>query len=79
MSIPLTSFERAILKELRNNNLSIFAGAGLSRGLGFVDLRGLLRDIATEFELDINKELDLVSISQYYINANGRQRSLVSK
>ncbi|RIW32554.1 hypothetical protein D3H55_13305 [Bacillus salacetis] len=73
MSTSLSVFEKAILKEIRNNNLSIFAGAGLSRGSGFVDWRGLLRDIATELDLDINKELDLVSVAQYHFNANGRQ------
>ncbi|WP_421536041.1 SIR2 family protein [Priestia sp. D3YE.R1] len=73
MSVSLSLFEKAILKELRNNNLSIFAGAGLSRGSGFVDWRGLLQDIAEELELDINKELDLVSVAQYHFNANGRQ------
>jgi hypothetical protein len=73
VSTSLAVFEKAILKELRNNNLSIFAGAGLSRGSGFVDWRGLLRDIAAELELDINKELDLVSVAQYHFNANGRQ------
>lgn len=73
MSISIGTFERAALKELRNNNLAIFAGAGLSRGSGFVDWRGLLRDIAEELELDINKEFDLVSVAQYHFNANGRQ------
>ncbi|HDX9575019.1 TPA: SIR2 family protein [Bacillus mobilis] len=73
MSISIGSFERAALKELRNNNLAIFAGAGLSRGSGFVDWRGLLRDIAEELELDINKEVDLVSVAQYHFNENGRQ------
>lgn len=62
-----------MIKELKNNNLSIFAGAGLSRGSGFVDWRGLLSEIATELELDINKELDLVSVAQYHFNDNGRQ------
>lgn len=73
MSTSIASFEKAILKELRNNNLAVFAGAGLSRGSGFVDWRGLLKDIAIELNLDINKELDLVSVAQYHLNANGRQ------
>ncbi|EMY4798295.1 SIR2 family protein [Bacillus pacificus] len=73
MSISIAMFERAILKELYNNNLAIFAGAGLSRGSGFVDWRGLLSNIAAELELDINKEVDLVSVAQYHFNENGRQ------
>lgn len=73
MSTSIAMFERAVLKEPRNNNLAIFAGAGLSRGSGFVDWRGLLSDIASELDLDINKEFDLVSVAQYHFNANGRQ------
>ncbi|MGK9487384.1 SIR2 family protein [Bacillus pumilus] len=73
MSISIAMFEKAVLKELRNNNLAIFAGAGLSRGSGFVDWRGLLSDVASELDLDINKEFDLVSVAQYHFNANGRQ------
>lgn len=65
--------ERTLIKELRNKNLAIFAGAGLSRGSGFVDWKGLLKDIADELNLDIDREDDLVSLAQYHINANGRQ------
>lgn len=73
LNISLSTFEKAILKELKNNNISIFAGAGLSRGSGYVDWKGLLKDIAAELDLDINKEIDLVSVAQYHFNAHGRQ------
>jgi len=65
--------ERVLIKELRNKNLAIFAGAGLSRGSGFVDWKGLLKEIAEELNLKIEREDDLVSLAQYHINANGRQ------
>ncbi len=73
MSIPVATFEKIVLKELSNHNLAIFAGAGLSRGCGFVDWKGLLRDIADELNLSIDKESDLVAVAQYHCNANGRQ------
>lgn len=69
----LNSFERAFLKELKNNNVSIFAGAGLSASSGFVNWQGLLEDIAKELELDAYQETDLVSLAQYHYNVNGRQ------
>lgn len=72
LSTSIKTFEREILKELNNNNLNIFAGAGLSRGSGFVDWKELLREIAFELDLDINKENDLVSLAQYHFNVNGR-------
>ncbi|MGJ7589096.1 SIR2 family protein [Staphylococcus shinii] len=71
-AISISRFEKDILNELKNNNLNVFAGAGLSRGSGFVDWKGLLRDIAEEIGLDIDKEHDLVSVAQYYVNKNGR-------
>lgn len=72
-AISISTFEKAILKELENNNVSIFAGAGLSRGSGFVDWKGLLRDIASELSLNIDKEHDLVTVAQYHCNNHGRQ------
>src|SRR5699024_2980219 len=73
MPISLSFFERAIIRELRNNNLCIFGGDGLSRGSGFVDWKGLLKDVASELNLDINKEHDLVTVAQYHCNENGRE------
>lgn len=71
-SVSIKKFEKDILNELKNNNLNVFAGAGLSRGSGFVNWKELLKDIAEEISLDIDKEHDLVSVAQYYVNKNGR-------
>lgn len=66
-------FEDSIIKELKNNNLVIFAGAGLSRASGYVDWAGLLSGIALELGLTIDEKTDLVSLAQYYCNDYGRQ------
>lgn len=66
-------FEESIIKELKNNNLAIFAGAGLSRASGFVDWATLLSGIASNLGLSIDSETDLVSLAQYYCNDFGRQ------
>ena len=71
--ISIPTFEKAVLKELKNSNLAVFAGAGLSMGSGFVDWKGLLREIAGELSLDVDKETDLVAVAQYHCNAHGRQ------
>ncbi|HCJ6435098.1 TPA: SIR2 family protein [Acinetobacter baumannii] len=64
-----------IVKELEENNFAIFAGAGLSSPAGFVNWRELLRPLSVELDLDIDKENDLVSLAQYYVNENhGRSR-----
>jgi hypothetical protein len=38
-----------------SGDVAIFAGAGLSRAAGYVDWRSLLREIATELKLDIDR------------------------
>lgn len=63
-----------IVEELEEDNVAIFAGAGLSVGAGHVNWKQLLTPLAKEIKIDINKEHDLVSLAQYYINENGRQR-----
>ena len=50
------SFIKNYVKDLSDGNAAVFAGAGLSVGAGFVDWKGLLKDIAEEIELDIDKE-----------------------
>jgi hypothetical protein len=47
---------------------AIFTGAGTSVGAGFVDWKELVRPFAEEIELDIDKETDLVKVTQYYQN-----------
>ncbi|MNZ37967.1 hypothetical protein D3C78_554280 [compost metagenome] len=66
-------------KELTEGNLAIFAGAGLSRAAGFVDWKSLLKPIAEELELDVEKEWDLVTLAQYHANANATNRSKLNQ
>ena len=48
-------FIKDFLKEIREDNAAIFAGAGLSASAGFVNWRELLRPIADELRLDVDK------------------------
>ena len=63
-------------KALKNRNAAVFAGAGLSRAAGFVDWKGLLRGVAHELRLDIEKETDLVSLAQFHVNERGGRGGL---
>lgn len=65
------------VKEIRNNNAAVFIGAGFSKSSGYVDWKNLLRDIAVELGLDINREDDLVSLAQYHYNQN-QNRSIIN-
>ncbi|KKB51170.1 hypothetical protein HMPREF1212_01900 [Parabacteroides sp. HGS0025] len=62
------AFINAFATEIINGDAAIFAGAGLSAPLGFVNWKNLLKDLAEEINLDINKESDLVSVAQYHFN-----------
>ncbi|MFK8399914.1 SIR2 family protein [Pseudomonas sp. BGr12] len=66
-------------REMAEGNLSIFAGAGFSRAAGFVDWKTLLRPIADELGLDVEKEWDLVTLAQYHTNANAANRAKLNQ
>lgn len=79
MPINKNIFVREILKELEEENVAVFAGAGLSMPAGYVSWGELLTPIAEEIGLDIEKEYDLVSLAQYHVNENGNNRSQLNK
>lgn len=65
---PQKSFINSFSAEINNGDAAIFAGAGLSMSSGFVNWKNLLRDLAEELKLDIDKEHDLISVAQYHFN-----------
>ena len=77
MDREISAFIDRYVKEIRNNNAAIFAGAGFSKSAGYVDWKNLLKNIAEELGLDVEKEYDLVSLAQYCYNKNGN-RSIIN-
>lgn len=67
-------FIQHFLSELEENNVAIFAGAGLSSAAGYVNWKELLQPLADELDLNIDDEQDLVGVAQFYLNENGRHR-----
>ena len=67
-------FVKDFVEHLFAGDAGIFAGAGLSAGAGFVNWAGLLADVAEDFELQIDRETDLISLAQFHINAKGRNK-----
>lgn len=51
----------------------------LSKSSGCVNWKQLLKEIAEELELDIEKESDLVAVAQYYYNRNGNNRARLNE
>ncbi|MDP9649685.1 SIR2 family protein [Paraburkholderia caledonica] len=72
------AFIRAFTDGLVDNNVSIFAGAGLSASLGYVNWKELLRSVAEELGLDIDRETNLVALAQYHLNER-RNRSELNR
>jgi len=73
------AFLRDIGKELEEDNVAIFAGSGLSAPAGFVSWGELLKPIADNLGLDVDKEHDLVTLAQYHLNENGANRNQLNK
>ncbi len=68
-------FIRTYSQALTDHNAAVLVGAGLSIPAGLVNWKDLMRSIATEVGLDVEKENDLVALAQYHINERGgRQR-----
>jgi hypothetical protein len=74
MRDDIKGFVANFLAEIEAGNAAIFAGAGLSAPAGFVDWANLIRPLAEELHLDVDKESDLVAVAQFHVNANHQNR-----
>jgi len=61
-------FIKRYAQAMDSGDVALFVGAGLSRAAGYVDWRALLREIATDLGLDIDRETDLIAVAQYHLN-----------
>lgn len=71
MAISKEELIRKYVRAIHDGNAAVFAGAGLSRPSGFVDWKGLLRPLASDIGLNVDKEHDLLSLAQFYKNKKG--------
>lgn len=78
-SREIESFIKIFVKDLDDGVAAIFAGAGLSRTCGYVNWSELLRDIADDLGLSVDKEHDLISLAQYHVNEKGGAADLSRK
>lgn len=79
MDLKKRAFFRDVGKELVEENVAIFAGAGMSTGAGFVNWAELLRPIVEELGLDVDRETDLIALAQYHCNDNANNRSQLNQ
>lgn len=78
-SNEIERFIDAYVSELAAGNAAIFAGAGLSAPAGFVDWKTLLKPLAEELRLNVDKEHDLLGVAQYHVNSKANQRNLLNQ
>jgi len=67
---------REYSRRVKTGDAALFVGAGLSRSAGYVDWRGLLKEIAEDLHLDIDQESDLIAVAQYHLNHKGNRDKL---
>ncbi len=75
----IEAFIKEFVKDLAENNVAIFSGAGMSKGAGYVDWHELLSDIADEIGLKVKIENDLISLAQYHVNERGGKAGIMKK
>ena len=67
----INTYSQALL----DRNAAVLIGAGLSIPAGLLNWKDLMRSIASDIGLDVEKETDLVALAQYHMNERGgRQR-----
>lgn len=78
ISDEIRTFAKKFARQITDENVAIFAGAGLSASVGFTDWAGLLAPFANEMMLDVKREKDhLVRLAQYSMNhKNGNRHHL---
>lgn len=78
-SNEIAAFIKDFVQDLSEDNVAIFAGAGMSKSAGYVDWPELLRDIALELGLEVEKEHDLISLAQFHVNHQKSSAKLARK
>lgn len=74
--ISVEEFIREYTRAVSEGYAAVFAGAGLSRSSGYANWKDLVRPLANNIGLDVDKENDLVAVAQYYRNERGNRASI---
>jgi hypothetical protein len=67
-TVQQSRFIKRYAQSLNSGDVAVFGGAGLSRAAGYVDWRTLLRGVAADLGLDVDRESDLIAVAQYHLN-----------
>lgn len=72
----ISAFLNNFSKAITEGYAAIFAGAGLSRSCGYANWKELIEPFAKDVNLDVDKESDLIEITQYYVNKKRSRASI---
>lgn len=72
-------FKREYTRALSEGYAAIFAGAGLSYSAGYVNWKSLVSPFADDIGLSIDKETDLILLTQFYKNERGNRAAINQK
>jgi len=61
-------FLRDFTREILKSSAALFIGSGLSRDAGYAGWKDILKEAAEDIGLDVEKENDLISLAEYYLN-----------
>ena len=75
----IAEFEKEYIHAIQQGTAAIFAGAGLGKSAGYADWKNLLRSIANQIGLDVDKETDLIEVAQFYKNEIGSRGNINSR
>ncbi len=73
LSGEIIAFINNYVQAIKNNRAALFLGAGFSKEAGYFNWKELLRDIAFDLGLDVEKEHDLVAVAQYCKNTHSNR------
>jgi 8-oxo-dGTP pyrophosphatase MutT (NUDIX family) len=75
----LQQFLSDFTEQVREGNAGLFIGAGISRAAGFVDWKGLMKPLAEEIGLDIERETDYPQLAELYLQAKANRNILIAR
>lgn len=78
MTISINNFINEYVDSLLQNEAGLFVGAGLSFDSGMPSWKELLRKPAESIGIDVDKEDDLVTIAQYFVNESNYARTKIN-
>lgn len=73
MKTTVEIFKKRYSEAIIRDEAAIFAGAGVSKSVGYCDWKELLSELAKDINLNVELEYDYLSLAQYYENNHNHQ------